>query len=58
MNFLKDLWQSSAQDEQAERTMTTRKSKKEAQREQMRRNLIETAESLFAEHGIAAVSLR
>jgi len=38
--------------------MTTRKSKKEAQREQMRRNLIETAESLFAEHGIAAVSLR
>jgi AcrR family transcriptional regulator len=33
-------------------------SKKDRQREQTHQNLIETAERLFAEHGIAAVSLR
>lgn len=38
--------------------MTATKSKKEVQREQTHRGLIEVAESLFAEHGISAVSLR
>lgn len=35
-----------------------RQTKREAQREQTYRNIIEAAEVLFADHGIAAVSLR
>ena len=38
--------------------MTVKRNRKEAQREQTYQSLIEAAESLFAEQGIAAVSLR
>lgn len=38
--------------------MTDKRTKKDMRREQTRQGLLEAAESLFAEHGIAAVSLR